>query len=122
VDSEPGLVLHTTIYLTRTEFDLLASLPTDGLTKRRSSVALPDGARMSVDVFDGELAGLILAEIELADDDAVATFAPPPWILAEVSDDERFTGGRLARTSRSELRMALGAVVGDVTAARLCRG
>jgi hypothetical protein len=49
------------------------------------------------------LRGLVLAEAEFEDDDAAEAFAPPSGALAEVTDDPRFTGGRLARTGRAEL-------------------
>ena len=41
-----------------------------------------------VDIFEGENAGLQMAEIELNSLDE--TFDMPPWIGEEVSDDERF--------------------------------
>lgn len=48
-----------------------------------------------VDVFDGDNAGLVLAEIELAREDEA--FARPPWLGAEVSDDPRYYNANLAR-------------------------
>ena len=116
-EADPRLVLHTTIYLTRPEFDLLAALPADILVKRRAWVPVQGGGRIAVDRFEGLLAGLILAEVELAD--AGTPFDPPPWVLAEVSTDERFTGGRLATTTRGELRAALADVVGTAAGERL---
>ncbi|MEI7841184.1 MAG: CYTH domain-containing protein [Methylococcaceae bacterium] len=48
-----------------------------------------------IDEFDGENAGLIVAEIEL---DAVGeTFAKPDWIGAEVTQDVRYYNNNLAR-------------------------
>lgn len=41
-----------------------------------------------IDVFDGDNAGLIVAEVELAAEDEV--FARPPWIGDEVSGDTRY--------------------------------
>ncbi|MFS4092245.1 hypothetical protein [Streptomyces sp. AF1A] len=54
-------------------------------------------------VFDGHLRGLVLAEAECATDDEAQSFAPPVACVAEVTDDARFTGGRLVRASRREL-------------------
>ncbi len=43
------------------------------------------GAAWEVDVFEGENAGLVVAEIELAHEDQA--FEKPPWVLMEVTDD-----------------------------------
>ncbi len=63
----------TTIHLDQTEYRLLSTLPGDRLTKTRLSFP-----PMGVDVFDGVLAGLLLAEAEFTDD-AMTDFVPPPW-------------------------------------------
>ncbi len=41
-----------------------------------------------IDVFDGDNTGLVVAEIELADEDEV--FARPDWLGEEVSEDPRY--------------------------------
>ena len=41
-----------------------------------------------IDVFEGENAGLVVAEIELDSEDE--TFEQPDWLGEEVSDDERY--------------------------------
>lgn len=47
-----------------------------------------------VDEFLGANAGLVIAEIELAREDA--TFERPPWLGEEVTDDERYYNAALA--------------------------
>ncbi|HEY2382373.1 MAG TPA: hypothetical protein VGK48_14440 [Terriglobia bacterium] len=82
--------LVTTIYLTRAEYDALAALPADLLTKTRHSLP-PFG----IDVFDPPHAGLVLAEAEFDDDAAMrALSVPSGWI--EVTDDARYAGATLA--------------------------
>ncbi len=50
---------------------------------------VPFGGQIwEVDVFSGDNAGLIVAEVELESEDA--TFALPPWAGREVSDDPRY--------------------------------
>lgn len=52
------------------------------------------GSRWEVDIFGGELAGLAIAEIELARaDDA---FARPGWLGREVTDDPAYYNAALA--------------------------
>jgi hypothetical protein len=44
-----------------------------------------------------------MAEAEFTSDAACDSFAPPSYCLAEVTNDPRFTGGRLVHTHRSQL-------------------
>jgi CYTH domain-containing protein len=53
------------------------------------------GLVWDVDVFEGRLAGLILAEVELTHEDQPVDL--PPWIGREVTQDERYRNSRLAR-------------------------
>ncbi len=61
----------------------------------KTRFTLPQGKHVwEVDEFDGDNAGLVLAEIEL---DAVdETFDLPEWIGAEVTDDRRFYNAALS--------------------------
>ena len=90
--------LITTVYLTNVEFGVLAKLPAKVLTKTRHSVP-PFG----IDVFDGVLSGLVLAEAEFNSVAEAAALALPSFIGHKVSDDPRFTGGHLVTASRQEL-------------------
>lgn len=94
--AQQGLV--TTMYLTKEEFGGLAKLPAKVLTKTRHSVP-PFG----IDVFDGVLSGLVLAEAEFNSAAEASALALPAFIVCEVSDDSRFTGGSLVTASRQEL-------------------
>lgn len=99
-DGGPGLL--STMYLDEMEFALLSTLPGSVLRKTRYSIP-PFG----VDVFDSPLAGLILAECEFDDDATMHAFIPPAWILAEVTFDSRFSGGRLATMDVGDLAKLL---------------
>ncbi|GAA1240124.1 hypothetical protein GCM10009665_33720 [Kitasatospora nipponensis] len=92
-----GLITNT--YLSRAEYDLLATLPAAVLRKTRLSIP-----PLGVDVFDPPLHGLVLAEAEFDTDEAARSFRPPPQSIAEVTDDPRFTGGGLVRADRDQLR------------------
>jgi CYTH domain-containing protein len=92
----------TTIYLTREEYELLLPLPGLELRKRRHKIE--EGGRLfSVDVFGGALAGLVLAETDFESAEGLEQqIELPEWIERDVSDDERLTGGALARLSEEE--------------------
>lgn len=83
--------LTTNTYLSEAEYELFARLDGHRLTKLRYSVP-PNG----VDVFLPPLDGLVLAEMEYDDDEAMAAGTPPPGAIEEVTGDLRFTGGHLA--------------------------
>jgi CYTH domain-containing protein len=57
-----------------------------------------------VDVFEGTLRGLLLAEAEFESAAAADALTIPSFIAREVTDDERFTGGRLIHASNQEVR------------------
>jgi len=95
-DLAPDKRLITTLYLTETEFALFAGLPGRVLEKTRHYYAC-EGGTLSVDRFEGALAGLFLAEAEFEDDAAMAVFADPVFVAREVTADPRYTGGELVR-------------------------
>jgi CYTH domain-containing protein len=95
----PSLVQMTNMYLTEAEFELLRRLGGADLRKTRWRWIV-GGSELSVDVFDGPLEGLVLAEIELAAD--VDDVPRPPLSIADVTEDDRFSGGHLARMTPSD--------------------
>lgn len=99
-DGEPGLI--TTIYLDAAEHALLAQLPAASLRKTRLSIP-----PLGIDVFEDALAGLVLGEAEFADERSMSRFATPSNAVAEITGDERLTGGRLVAMTASELAVVL---------------
>ncbi len=95
-DLAPDRRLITTLYLSPAEYALFEGLPGRPMLKTRHYYAA-DGATLSVDRFDGPLAGLFLAEAEFADDAAMAAYPDPAFALREVTGDPRYTGGELVR-------------------------
>jgi CYTH domain-containing protein len=95
-DGEQGSI--TTIYVSEPEYALLATLPAAPLRKARLSIA-PYG----IDVFAGALEGLVLAEAEFESVEAARALRPAAFCVAEVSADQRFTGGSLARAARADV-------------------
>lgn len=64
------------------------------IEKKRYKILL-DGLIWEIDEFLGVNAGLIVAEIELADENQ--TFSKPAWIGAEVSADPRYFNSNLVK-------------------------
>ncbi|NJN44396.1 MAG: hypothetical protein HC806_06525 [Anaerolineae bacterium] len=88
----------TNIYLTEAEFDAMASLSGKLLIKRRYKYPV-EGHTYSIDVFEGELKGLILCEIEFGEDTVLQPFDLPPFASREVTDESFYTGGNLVNLS-----------------------
>jgi CYTH domain-containing protein len=109
---DPRLVMHTTMYLSQSEYEVFAALAHHQLQKTRLSVAL-DGLTLAVDAFHDDLEGLVLAEVDLgAGERLFQAFEPPEYCIAEVTQDERFTGGQLAVADRPTIERALEEVSG----------
>lgn len=74
---------------------MLASLAQKPFIHKTRYTVPYGGNPWEVDVFEGENAGLVVAEIELPAPDA--PFERPPWLGAEVTDDPRYLNANLIR-------------------------
>jgi CYTH domain-containing protein len=90
------------ILLSNRELEFLDALDGHRLRKRRYYHDC-NGRVFSIDVFEGELAGLILCETEASSLDELMNVEPPWYAGPEVTEDPFFTGGNLAGTERAEL-------------------
>jgi CYTH domain-containing protein len=92
----PQEVASTSLYLDDAEWDQLSALPARRLRKRRHHV-VRDGHAFAVDEFPD---GTLLAEFDDGDDKPTGV---PGWleIVADVTDDEQWTGAGRAALSRS---------------------
>jgi hypothetical protein len=100
----PATVMLTNIYLSEAEVATLAVLEGNTVTKTRWRWA-HSGGILAVDQFQGHLTGLVLAELEL--EAGEGRYSDPPLAVAEVTEDDRFSGGSLSRTSDEGLRTLL---------------
>jgi adenylate cyclase len=66
------------------------------IDKRRYEIPADSGATIELDVYRGDLEGLVVAEIEFASDRDADAFAPPAWLGREVTDDPRYKNQHLA--------------------------
>ncbi|MGE5857344.1 MAG: adenylate cyclase [Solirubrobacterales bacterium] len=84
------------IELERSQFDELWAL-TEGRRLHKRRHLIPQGdLNIEVDVYAGDLAGLVVAEIEFASEDSAREFEPPPWLGEEVTGDRRYLNETLA--------------------------
>jgi CYTH domain-containing protein len=104
-DDSPELIKITNIYLHERDFHALSVTPAKIISKSRWSLK-SDGAVFAVDEFKGRHAGLVLAEKELPADEPRAR--GPKVAVAEVTDDNEYSGGWLATASGADLLRVIG--------------
>lgn len=66
------------------------------LVKRRRVFRGEDGAAIELDVYEGALSGLAVAEVEFDDPWGAESFVVPYWFGREVTDDPEYRNQRLA--------------------------
>jgi adenylate cyclase len=69
------------------------------LHKRRHVIPL-DGLKLELDVYEGDLEGLVVAEVEFESEAEAEGFEPPDWLGEEVTGDERYLNETLATRGR----------------------
>ncbi len=72
---------------------LFARFVKTGLEKTRYCLTY-EGKLWEVDVFEGDNAGLVVAEVELEHEDE--QFVYPPWVTVEVSGEEKYYNSSLS--------------------------
>ncbi|MEP7338718.1 MAG: hypothetical protein ABI977_13355 [Acidobacteriota bacterium] len=90
------------ILLSPSEHKLFDGLEGDWLKKERH-YHHHQGRVFSVDVFEGELEGLVLCETEADGLEDLMSVQFPAFATHEVTEDSFFTGGNLCRTTRADL-------------------
>jgi len=93
----------TNTYLNALEAEMLAVFEANEIRKNRYAFEF-EGRKFSVDMFLGDLFGLVLAEISFETDEELDSFPKPAWALADVTNNEVFTGGRLSELTFAGIR------------------
>lgn len=82
--------------ITREEFDLRWP-ETEGKRVEKTRYEIPLGDfTIELDIFEGQNAGHILAEVEFPSTDAADSFEPPAWFGPDVTADKRFGNSQIA--------------------------
>ena len=93
----------TNTYLNAYEAEVLSVFNSNEIRKNRYYFDF-EGRKFSVDMFLGDLFGLVLAEAGFETDEELENFPQPPFALAEVTNNPLFSGGRLCELTFSEVR------------------
>lgn len=75
----------------------------DGLLiqKRRYLIPLAEKYTIELDVFEGELAPLVLAEVEFETEEEANTFVPPEWFGEDVTFSTKYHNSTLSQRTFS---------------------
>jgi len=85
------------IALDREQFEALWPLTESRrLAKTRWRVPVEGGLTAEVDVYEGRLAGLVVAELEFGSEEDSGCFDPPGWLGEEITGEERYANQTLA--------------------------
>lgn len=98
--------LITNIYLNALEVEMLGVSDANEIRKNRYPFEFA-GRRFTVDMFLGDLFGLVLAEVSFETDEELNNYPPPPFAIVEVTNNELFSGGKLSQISFAEIREAV---------------
>jgi CYTH domain-containing protein len=93
----------TNTYLNALEAETLSMFDANEIRKNRYRFEY-DGRKFSVDMFLGNLFGLVLAEVGFETDEELDSFTKPPFAIADVTNNELFTGGRLCELTFEDIR------------------
>ena len=93
----------TNTYLNALEAETLSMFDANEIRKNRYLFEY-EGRKFSVNLFLGDLFGLVLAEVSFETDDELDSFAKPAFAVADVTNNELFTGGRLCGLTFEEIR------------------
>jgi len=96
----------TNIYLNALEVETLAVSDANEIRKNRYRFDFEE-RQFSVDMFLGDLFGLVLAEVSFETDSELRNFPRPPFAIADVTNNELFTGGKLCEISFADIREAI---------------
>lgn len=68
------------------------------IEKRRYLIPLDDKLTVELDVFEGDLAPLVLAEVEFESKDDANAFVPPEWLGKDVTYDTHYHNSTMSRS------------------------
>ena len=94
----------TNTYLNALEAEVLSSIFNSNEIRKNRYPFEFDGRKFSIDMFLGDLFGLVLAEVSFETDEELDNFPKPPFALVDVTNEPLFSGGRLCELTFSDVR------------------
>ena len=101
--SAPTRFQITSIFLNALEAENLSVFDANEIRKNRYPFEF-EGRAFAIDMFLGDLFGLVLAETTFSADDEFAGYPLPKFALAEVTNNPIFSGGQLCQLTFEDIR------------------
>ena len=93
----------TNTYLNAIEAETLSVFDSNEIRKNRYYLE-QNGKAFAIDMFLGDLFGLVLAEVSFDTDEDLDSFPKPSFAIADVTNDEFVSGGRLCESTFADVR------------------
>ena len=104
--------LITNTYLNAQEAETLSVFEANEIRKNRYPFEY-EGRKFGIDMFLGDLFGLVLAEVSFDTDAELESFSKPQFALVEVTNNELFSGGKLCELTFADIREEIMKVAGS---------
>lgn len=101
--SDLSRTIITNMYLNAVEAEMLSIFEANEIRKNRYPFEY-EGHKFAVDMYLGDLFGLVLSEVSFETDEDLESFTKPPFALAEVTNDAVFSGGALSQLTFADVR------------------
>jgi len=101
--SDLSRTIITNTYLNAMEAEVLSVFDSNEIRKNRYYFDY-EGRKFSVDMFLGDLFGLVLAEVDFETDEELDAFPTPPFAIVDVTNNELFSGGKLSQLTFADVR------------------
>lgn len=98
--------IEETIVLNEEEYQELQNIAGKRVAKTRY-LYRENNRQYEVDIFEGDLKGLVLVDVEFSSAQEKALFTPPDWLLVEVTQINTFAGGMLCGKKYSDIEEKL---------------
>ncbi len=106
-ESDVSVQKETTISLSKNEFDDLSFTRGKKIQKTRYLYKLATGEIAEIDVFGGDLSGLVVVDIEFSSENGKNDFSMPDFCLVEVTQEDFIAGGMLAGKKYADIETSL---------------
>jgi len=103
---DSSIQYEDTISLSKEEYEAIATSSNKKVEKLRYKVKIDD-QEAEIDVFQGELKGLILVDFEFNSKEEKSRFTKPDFCRAEVTQEQVFAGGYLAGKTMDDISLTL---------------
>lgn len=88
---------ETEIAISRDQFEKLYGATAGERLEKKRYIIKDQGLTIELDIFEGRLRGLMVAEVEFRSVDEGKAYRAPDWFGREVTEDKRFANRNLAK-------------------------